>query len=439
MGLSIFCLAFRLGEESTPSIYLLLFSFNKGFIHPFRENIIMSNILTYNIRLKTENQADFDLMYSTLLEHQKVWNHMSEFIFTTGITDKRMIHDRNYHECRKLFPDCPSQVIIRAKDSVYAAYKTARTNKDLPKLEEPCKLENLCIRLDKRIYTFLPDNKIKLSTVGKRIICSFFPYDKFTELFSKHSICDPLIFFRNGEFWLAVSFNISCPTLIENSCIGVDLGIKRLATTSEGLAYTDKQFLKEKRKLRYLKSVLRSKHQTNKSRSAEGKLKRLRRKESHRNRNLSHHIANTILQTKSNVIVMEDLTGIKDTNRGKGFNNRQSQVSYYDLRRILEYKAPLSGKTVVTVDPRNTSKEDHRGLPRGKRLGCRYYARDGKVFDADWNAAINIAIRYSRRRESRGCQLPVTFSLPIDGRLNPTGRPCQQANCEIRSRKPLCL
>jgi IS605 OrfB family transposase len=300
-------------------------------------------------------------------------------------------------------------------------------------------MENLAIRLDKRIYTFLPNDQIKLSTVGKRIICSYDPYNKFSELFSTYSVCDPLLFFKNNEFWLAVSFDIPCPTLIENSCLGVDLGIKRLATTSEGLAFTDKKFLKAKRRLRHLKSILRSNAMTTKSRSASHKLKMLRRKEQNRNRNLSHHLANAILQTKSNVIVMEDLTGIKSKNRGRDFNNKQSQVPYFDLRRILTYKAPLNGKVVETVDPRNTSKDDHRGVERGKRFGCRYYASDGKVFDADWNASINIASKHSRRKEAKGCQLPVSFSLPIDGRLNLIGKPYQLANCEIRSRKPLGL
>ena len=382
----------------------------------------MSHVLTYNIRLALANQEESNLLHATLLEHQKVWNHMSCFVFETGLIDKRIIHDRNYHECRKLFPECPSQVIIRAKDSVYATYKTARSNKHLGKLDKPCQLENLSIRLDKRIYTFLSDNRIKLTTTGKRVVCSYSPYDKFAEMFAKYSVCDPLLFFKNGEFWLAVSFEIPCPTLVENQCLGVDLGIRRLVTTSEGIAYSDKKFLKEKRRLRHLKRILRSKLDSSKSRSAARKLKALKRKEHNQNKNLSHYLANAILETKANVIVMEDLTGIKDSNRGKRFNNRQSQVSYYDLRRILTYKAPLSGKVVATVDPRNTSKDDFRGIERGKRSGCRYYASDGVVLDADWNAAINIAQKYSRRREAKGCQLPVSFSPPIDWRAEPYGQ-----------------
>jgi len=395
------------------------------------------NILTYNIRLHFKNQEEENLLLETLLEHQKVWNHISEYMFNNfkhKKLDKKILYDKTYKNCRKLFPNCPSQVIIRAKDSVYSAYATIRSNKQ--DIVEPAKQENISIRLDKRIYTFLPNNQIKLTTTGKRIICYYEPYDKFQELFSKYSVCDPLIFVRNNEIWLAVSFDIPAPTLVENSCIGVDLGIKRLATTSEGIAITDKKFLKEKRRLRYLKGLLQSKSKTTFSRSSKRKLKALKRKECNKNKNKSYLIANEILKTKANVIVMEDLTKIKEKNRGKRFNNKQSQVPYYDLRRILTYKAPLQGKIVVTVDPAYTSKNDYRGIEKGKRQGCRYYTSDDKVFDADWNASINIANRYAMRKRVKGVELPVSFSEPIDGKLNLMGKPYQLANCEIRSCKP---
>jgi IS605 OrfB family transposase len=392
------------------------------------------NILTYNIKLEFQKQEDKNSLVDLLLEHQKVWNYMSEYVFESKKVDKKLIHDKNYHQCRKLFPNCPSQVIIRAKDSVYATYKTIQSNHQ--NITEAAKQENLSIRLDKRIYTFLPNNQIKLTTTGKRIVCSYSPYDKFKEMFSKYSVCDPLLFVRNNDIWLSVSFEVNTPTLIENGCIGIDLGIKRLATTSEGLAITDKQFLKEKRKLRYMKRILKSKSKTSFSRSSQKKLKALKRKEFNKNKNESHLIVNKILNTKCNVIVMEDLSGIKQHHRGKKFNNKQAQVPYFDLRRILTYKAPLRGKIVVTVDPAYTSKNDYRGIKKGKRQGCRYYTSDSKVFDADWNASINIANRYAMRKKVKGVELPVSFNIPIDGKLNLMGKHHQRANSEIRSRKP---
>lgn len=394
------------------------------------------NILTYNVRLEFQSQEEKNSLIDLLLEHQKVWSYMSDYAFKSRAKklNRKVLYDKTYRKCRKLFPNCPSQVVIRAKDSIYSTYTAIRSNKH--ELKEPSRQNNLSIRLDKRIYTFLDNNRIKLTTTGKRIICSYTPYNKFNDLFSKYSVCDPLLFMRDNEIWLSVSFDIPAPTFTENSCIGVDLGIKRLATTSEGLSIIDRKFLKEKRKLRYLKRQLQAKVKTTFSRSAKRKLKMLKRKEANKNKNQSHIIVNQILQTKSNVIVMEDLSGIKQHHRSKKFNNKQSQVPYFDLRRILTYKAPLLGKIVVTVDPAYTSKNDYRGLERGIRKGCRYYAVDGNVYDADWNAAINIARRYSQRKEVKGVKLPVSFKIPIDGMLNLMGKQYQLANCEIRSCKP---
>lgn len=395
------------------------------------------SIITYNIKLETECQDHYDLLHSTLLEHQKVWNHISTFVFNNKCFDKKLIHDKNYHNCRSIFPDAPSQIIIRAKDSVYATYKTIIKNHQFDIMTEPANQTNLSLRLDKRLYTFLPDNKIKLTTTDKRVICSYNPYDKFSELLSKFTLCDPLIFMRDNQLWLAVSFDVPNPVLIENSCIGVDLGINRPFTTSEGISIKDKKFLKEKRQLRYLKRVLNSKYKTTKSGSAKKKLEHLKRKEHNKNKNQTHLMVNHILKTKSNVIVIEDLSNIKQsTKMSKRFNNKHSQVSYHFLKQILSYKALLIGKEVVTVDPAYTSKNDYRQVERGIRKGCRYYATDGKVFDADWNAAINIANRYANAKIRKGVDLPVSFSEPLDGKLNFIGKPYHLANSEIRSHKP---
>ena len=103
-------------------------------------------------------------------------------------------------------------------------------------------------------------------------------------------------------------------------------------------------------------------------------------------------------------------------------------MPFYLLLEILSYKALLKGKKVVTINPYNTSQDDYRGIEKGIRKGCRYYASDGKVFDADWNASINIATRYSKRKEAMSIKHPVSFKEPIDGSLNLTGRLYQLAN-----------
>lgn len=142
----------------------------------------------------------------------------------------------------------------------------------------------------------------------------------------------------------------------------------------------------------------------------------------------TYSAAKYILSKPQGIIALEDLSQIKKktskkkitTESGekkeikrKRHNNRFGQVALKQLQSVLEYKAPLVGKRVATVEPAHTSQLDCRGLPNGKRLGTRYYAADGLVLDADWNAAINIANRYH----------PSTFELPIYGRLYLGGRP----------------
>lgn len=389
----------------------------------------MNNIITYNIKLYTKCQEDFDSIYQTFLEHQKVWNHMSNYTFKTKNINKKLIHDANYHKCRKIFPNCPSQIIIRAKDSVFSTYRTIQKNKQLSKMDEPAKQKNLAIRLDKRIYTFLGNNQIKLTTLNNRVVCNYNPYPKFQELLNTHKLLDPLIFLKDNQLWLSVSFEVVSPIHMENGYLGIDLGERRLAVTSEGKAIIDKQFNKEKRRLRYQKRMLNSKKKTTKSSSAKRKLKKLKRKEGNKNKNLCHHLANEILKTDSNTIVLEDLSSLKKNKLGKknyknskSSKNRLSQMPFYMLLQILTYKALLKGKKVVTVNPAYTSQNDYRVLKGGERKGCRYYASDGKVFDADWNASINIAKRYSQKKEAKGVKHPISFREPLDGCLNLLGR-----------------
>ncbi len=394
----------------------------KGFTENLRIYIIMSTNLTYSIKLNADTE-DASSIVRTLEGHRDVWNEMSRDIFSSKEYGKKEIHDRNYYKCRELF-GTKSQVVIRAKDAVYATYKTLKTQKMLDKLKNPCIMTNLAMRLDKRMYTWVPDG-IRLSTCNGMVACSYRPYKKFSEMFSSYEAADPLLYERDGELWLAVSFKVPEPSHIEGSVLGVDLGFRRMATTSEGRVIHDKEFLKRKRTIRHNQRVLQSKVKKTNSSSAKKKLKKMKRKERNSNKKHCEKVASDILKTKCTTIVMEDLSSLKKNRTGKkgssrSSRNRLSQGLFFTLLQITTYKARLLGKRVITVNPAYTSKDDHRGGPRGKRAGCRYYARDGLVFDADWQAAINIASRHASKTKP---ERPVSFTLPIDGRMNLTGRP----------------
>lgn len=362
---------------------------------------------TYNVKLVFENPNEKIRMDKTLRLQRECWNFVSEQNFFKSPKGVKELHDLVYHKCREKFPDLPAQYVVRAYNDVKATYKTIKSNRH--DIFVPAKKKNLSVRLDKRIYSIKGESIFVTACDGKKVQLNFTPYPKLQEFLDKKIPCDPLLFKKDGQYWLSLSFREAEKPIKENKVLGIDLGEKRIFATSEDKIFIDKNFNKNKRKLRFLKRTLQSK----KTKSAKRKLKKLKRKERNQNKNQTHLIANELLKTEANILVLEDLKGIKQKilkkNKDKGKfgrkrNNKFSQIPIANLVKVLQYKAGLVGKQVVKVDAAYTSQEDHRGLKNGQRVKTRYYAVDGKLLDADVNAAINIANRYIKKNK-----LPISF------------------------------
>lgn len=358
--------------------------------------LIDKRMKTYNVKLKFKNDEEKQSLIKTLELKRDAFNEISVVRFGMKTCNGIMpLHQRSYSVVRKRFPNLPSQFVIKAIRDVIAKYKSIRSNKH--RITEPVKTASLNVQLDKRIYTWLDkeNTKIKLTTVDKRITAELLKYEKLNELLSKFKMKDPSLFVNNqGTVFLSLVFNDSVKPSKGTKTIGVDLGLKRLVASSEGYIIKGNDFNKTKRKIRYNKRKLqsRSKH----SHSARTKLLKLKRREQNFSKNYIHHVANVVLNTVANVIVLEDLSQIKRKNKGKKFNNRLSQMPFFTLKTILSYKATALGKRVELVKPHYTSQLDYRGLENGKRKGCRYYGIDGRMLDADLNAANNIALRNNK-------------------------------------------
>ena len=363
---------------------------------------------TYNTRLIFENEEDYLYWKNLLSTSLSAYNDISRMIFDSkcslGLTQ---VHSLVYEPIREKYPTIPAQSVIKM-------YKDAISNLRSCKRKSCPVRNNPSIRLDKRLYSKLTPVSISLpsSKRNKRVVVKFQTYDKFNELASIYTMADPLIFMKNNEIWISVTFNIPSKPVIEESYLGVDLGIRRIFTTSDGLSYKGKELNSIKRRIRYNRRKLQSKG----TKSAKKKLKKLAHKEKNVNKNYTHLICNKILDTDKSVIVLEDLKGIKQKTskfengqKRTKHNNRISQVPLFMIKNKLTYKATHVGKRVESVSPSYTSQIDSMtGKRNGQRKGCRYYASSGLVYDADWNAAINIR----NRKHS------TSFDTPIDGRLN---------------------
>ena len=343
-------------------------------------------ILTYCTKIELTNQSDKQLLLEVLESERMLFNFCSTKHYGSKVNSIKELHQKCYKEIRRLYPKIKSQIIIKAENSCLGEYRSIKSNKH--KIAEPIQKTKLSISLDKHLQRVrLP--YIYITTLEKRVQVKPYIYPKLQEMLDKYEFGDLLLFVRDNELWISFFFKVPTPEIKPKLAIGIDLGIRRYAATSEGHIFIDKKFNGDKRKLRHLKSRLKSKG----SSSAKRHLKKLHRTERNRNKELYHQLTNKLLNTEANILVMEDLDCVKLKKKKHAYQNKNriSQVGFAEIRRILTYKAGLVNKQVVCVNPAYTSQTDCiTGKREGNRIGTRFYAKSGLVYDADINAAVNL-------------------------------------------------
>lgn len=140
---------------------------------------------------------------------------------------------------------------------------------------------------------------------------------------------------------------------------------------------------------------------------------RLSRKLTRKRRDNLHKVSRSIVNLaieNSSVIVLEDLTGIRQSKCKKEFG--KSNWSFFELRTMIEYKAKLEGIPVRLVDPRYTSKTCSRcGHIKETLTGKRYSCDEcGYVSHRDLNASFNISRRYLDEKAAKELDLGVRLS-----------------------------
>ena len=389
-------------------------------------------VISYNTKLSFPSK-ETEARYKEVLEAEKdCYNYLSELFDKIDFRHHRLsrydVQSKYYKEIRAKFPLLSSQMVLKAILETVGNWNTCiANNKD--RFETPIK-KQLSMILDKRLYSKLTNQTVELTVPGfKRAKCSFQLYPQLQKLFDLYKPQNCNIFYKNGQFWLTIQFE--APTLehIDGEALGIDRGIRRIVTCSDGTGWINREFNRERRKLRYLRRCLKSKN----TKSTKRRLKKLSKTERNRSKNEIHRVVNWLLSKDYTTYVLEDLSKIKQSTskktitvdgqkkeiKRKKHNNRFGQIPLKEIQTTLEYKAPLLGKEVVTVEPAYTSQLDYRALPKGMRLGTRYCASDGELLDADGNAACNIVLRH---RPDSIVVKPTYGSMVFSGRPTSTGQ-----------------
>ena len=331
-------------------------------------------ICTYNIELKPSEQL-FQHWHTLLSEAAQAFGECAEFLVENNVAlSVKSVHNSVYSWMREKYPKLPAQSVIKVYKDAMGALKSIKSNKHT-NASTPNK-HNLSMHLDQRLYGRLSSEGITLTngTDTKRELVPFGLFPKAVDMFAEYTFGEPTVFFRDGRMFLSVPFEVPDKPLRSQTACGVDLGVRQLFVTSEGKSFVDKKYLANKRKIRYRKRKL----QSNGSKSAKRRLKKLRNREHNLTKDMCYRaVKELILSTNAGVLVLEDLKGLKkktskskEGRKQKKHNSRMAQVPFAQFKEILSYKAPSAGKRVETVSPTYTSQTDSRtGRRDGERRG----------------------------------------------------------------------
>ena len=205
---------------------------------------------------------------------------------------------------------------------------------------------------------------------------------------------------RAGRWYAALTVERDEPTMRQTpkgGVVGIDLGIKDLATLSDGTVIPNPHSLKTgERQLRRAQKALSRKTKGSKRRAkARERVARLHAHVANRRHDALNKLTTMLSRTYSDISI-EDLNVagmVKNHHLAKAI----SDASFFELRRQLEYKTAKTGARLHFVDrwyPSSKTCSNCGSVKAKLSLTERIYKCEhcGLAIDRDLNAAINIQV-----------------------------------------------
>ena len=205
---------------------------------------------------------------------------------------------------------------------------------------------------------------------------------------------------RAGRWYAALTVERDEPTVKKapkGGAVGVDLGIKALATLSDDTVIPNPHHLQadEQRLKRAQKALSRKKIGSKRRAKAKDRVARLHARIANRRTDTLHKLTTMLAQTYSDISI-EDLN-VAGMVKNHRLAKAVMDASFYELRRQLEYKTARSGARLHVIDRWYPSSKacSSCGVVKAKlSLSERVFHCDtcGLSIDRDLNAAINIMV-----------------------------------------------
>ena len=358
----------------------------------------MLSTLTYAVRIKVSPDQS-QVISDTCAAYLDCCNMVSKVAWEHRTISRKTLHQLVYRRLRDEY-HVGAQMACSSIRCVIGNYRTIKEVHGSPwATSQPNYRSSGYDLLWNRDYSILKDGRLSVSTLDGRIKLPV-DWTHVPETYRHGKFGTARLLNRGGKWLLLIPSTVELPDPAQpQQVVGVDMGVRFLATTydSEGrtVFYDGKEVKRKREHYKKLRASLQKKG----TRSARRRLRKIGKRENRWMRDVNHQVSKALVnrQSKPTLFALENLSGVRRATEKVRVQDRYVQVSwaFYQLRQMIEYKAAQAGHSVVAVDPRYTSQTCPicglvRKANRRKKTHEYYCSNCGYRSNDDRVAAMNI-------------------------------------------------
>lgn len=355
-------------------------------------------LLAHKVELRpSKEQEQYLLQLCGASRH--LWNQLLHHFSGDDVKWSKKSAREKMYSLREEFPwydDYSANILRCSVDNLDNAYnKFFKTKKGYPKFKSKHQKQRFNIYESRKFEVEGRDFRIEKFNKSKKTK----PIKMREKLRFKGKVKQANVSFQNGKWFCSFLIEVENynGNFNQHGSVGIDLGIKNLATLSDGTTFQKSNKLSQslkrlQRRQRYLSKKKKGSNRYAKAKLAVSKLHfRIRKQREALLHNVSH-----IITSKYKTICLEDLS-VSSMTKGnnRSLNRMILDVGMYELRRQLGYKSFLRDVDIYFVDRYYPSSKIHNecGFKNDNlKLGESSWKCEncGQLVDRDLNASKNI-------------------------------------------------